>query len=320
MEAKRVLITRDIPEDGIKILHDHGFLIEINKENRPLTAEELNLKAKQADFLICTLADKIDQTFIGQNLHLKLITNFAVGVNNIDVDYALKNNIWIGNTPDILTDATAEIALGLMLVSMRRFKSAHQAILDETFQGFAPKGYLGRTPHHKTLGIIGMGRIGLKMAEMCRDAFKMKVIYTTQNTLYDGFDRVELDELLKQSDVISLHCPLTDKTRNLLSGNKFNLLKSDVTIINTARGEVINQDDLMVFLKNNPQSFAGLDVTSPEPLPKNHPLIKVENVYILPHIGSATVETRGEMSKLCAENILAYGTNKEMNSIMKPHP
>lgn len=231
------------------------------------------------------------------NKHLKIITNYAVGTNNIDLEAAKELGIIIGNTPDVLTEATAETAFGLMICASRNFRAAMKNAENGEWSHFQPKGFLGPQLKGKTVGIVGHGRIGSRMGEMCAGAFGMKV---------KGYKRGEdLVEFVRDLDVLSLHIPLTPETKHIIGKKEIAAMKSSAIIVNTARGDVIDQDALYEALRDKKIFSAGLDVTSPEPLVPTHPLYSLPNVMILPHIGSATFESRTEMSLLCAKNILA---------------
>jgi len=294
---KKVYVTRDVPDDGISLLKDKGFEVQVWTEDRPMTPSELHTAAQKVDALWCTMADSINKKFLMDNKHLKIITNYAVGTNNIDKEAAKDLGIIIGNTPDVLTEATAETAFGLMICASRNFRAAMKNAENGEWSHFQPKGFLGPQLKGKTVGIVGNGRIGGRMGEMCAGAFGMKV---------KGYKRGEdLVEFVRDLDVLSLHIPLTPETRHIIGKKEIAAMKRSAIIVNTARGDVIDQDALYEALRDNKIFSAGLDVTSPEPLVPTHPLYALPNVMILPHIGSATFESRTEMSLLCAKNILA---------------
>lgn len=303
----KVFITRKILPDAIDLLQNHGIHVDINNSESPLSYEELVARAKNYDAIITMLSDRIDQNFLEKNSHLKVISNYAVGFNNIDIATANRFKIPIGNTPDVLTDATAEVAMGLMISAARNFNSAHLEATLGLWKDWNPAGHLGHSLFNKTLGIIGMGRIGLKMAQMCKNAFNMKILYTAQTIKSNTLDakKVELEILLKESDFISIHAPLTAQTKNLIGKKELNLMKNTAVLINTARGEIIDQEALIKALKEHKIFAAGLDVTSPEPLSSDSELFKLKNAFILPHIGSASFEARKAMSIMCAKNIIA---------------
>lgn len=293
---KKVLVTRDILESGINLLKDKGFEVDIWTEPRPMTAEELMEKAPHYNAIISSMADAINKNFLEKNRHLKIVTNYAVGTNNMDLEAARELGIKIGNTPDVLTEATAEIAMGLMICAARNFRSAIRNAEDGLWKHFEPKGHLGHALQGKKLGIVGYGRIGKRLGEMAHGAFNMEVV---------GFKRGDnILEFLKDLDVLSLHIPLTPESRHIIGAKELSVMKKTAIIVNTARGEVVDQDALYEALKNKKIFAAGLDVTTPEPLVPSHPLYKLPNVMILPHIGSATYEARTEMSILSAQNII----------------
>jgi glyoxylate reductase len=315
-KIRHVFITRLIPQAGLDILRSAGLILDIYEGDGPCPKEILWEKARFADAMISMLSDKIDADFLSAHPHLKMISNYAVGFNNIDLKKASELNIMITNTPDVLTDATAEIAFGLIIMSMRKFHEAHRQLIDGSFKSFNPLQFLGNSLTGKNLGIVGMGRIGKRVAEIGRDAFKMNILYTSVNSICDFGQKVELNTLLENADIISLHCPLTEKTKNLIGPNELAKLKKTAVLINTSRGEIVDQESLYNALKNNDFFGAGLDVTTPEPLPVDHPLHSLSNVYILPHIGSANIETRTKMSVLCAENIISLIKNERPKTLI----
>ncbi len=293
---KTVFVTRSVLESGINLLKHHGYDVSVWPEARPMTPFELHTAAKNVEILWCTLSDSIDKKFLTDNKHLKIIANYAVGTNNIDKAIATELGIKVFNTPDVLTEATAEMAFGLMIASARNFRSAMKNTEEGHWSHFEPKGFLGQALKGKTIGILGFGRIGKRMGEMCTGAFEMNI---------KSFKRGEdLIEFLGDLDVLSLHVPLTSETKHIIGKKEIAAMKPTAIIVNTARGDVIDQEALYMALKNNEIFSAGLDVTSPEPLIPSHPLYSLPNVIILPHIGSATFEAREAMSLLCANNII----------------
>ncbi len=293
---KKVFVTRNILPDGLLKLEENGFVVEVWNKETPVPTNILYEKAQQSTALITMLSDKIDKSFLEANRHLKIISNYAVGTNNIDKETAKELGIHIGNTPEVLTDATAEIAFGLMIACARNFKAASNNASTGAWKTWEPMGFLGIGLKNKTLGIIGNGRIGKEMARLSKAAFFMEI---------KVFSRGEnLCDFLAPLDVLSLHVPLTNETRNLIGAKELAAMKKSAIIVNTARGEIIEQDALFKALKNDELFAAGLDVTSPEPLDKSHPLFTLPQVTILPHIGSATIEARQKMSLLCAQNII----------------
>jgi glyoxylate reductase len=309
MKNYTVFITRDILEEGPNLLKNNGLSVDIFSGEEAIDKETLYQKAKQADALITMLTDPIDEAFLKANKHLKVISNYAVGFNNIDVFCATELGIAIGNTPDVLTNATAELALGLMISTARNFSSATNSVRIGKWQDWHPTNFLGPELTHKTLGIIGMGRIGSRLAEIAKSAFNMKIMDSKS---------FSLEEIYKNADFISLHVPLNEKTRNMIGLRDLSLMKPTAILINTARGEVINQDDLIHALENKIIWGAGLDVTTPEPLPLDSKLLNLNNIIITPHIGSASFEARRSMSLLCAENILQGLKKEKLKGFVNP--
>jgi glyoxylate reductase len=304
---KKVFITRSILPEGAEILRASGYEVEVSKLDRPMTYEELKSKAQGFDALITMLTDRIDEAFLQTNSHLKVISNYAVGFNNIDIKKASLLKIPIGNTPDVLTEATAEVALGLMIAASRNFLSAEKSGELGLWKNWHPTEHLGFALSRKTLGVVGFGRIGLRLASMCVYAFNMQIIYVAnsekENSL--GATKVELSELLTKSDFISLHLPLNSTTKNMIGKTEFESMKKNAVLVNTARGEIVDQAALIKALRENTIFAAGLDVTDPEPLPMKNELFTLKNAIVLPHIGSATYEARRAMSILAAKNIIA---------------
>lgn len=312
--TKKILITRQFPENGALLLKDAGFEITQWLHDRPMTQEEFIYQAKNHNVIFCTLTEKIDAHFINECNHLDFISQFAVGYDNIDIAEATKHNIAVGYTPGILTDATADIAFGLMIATSRKMFYLHKSIINGDWGYFKPNANLGIELKNKTLGIFGLGRIGFEMAKRCKGAYNMKVIYhnRTPNKKANNELNAELvnfNTLLKESDVLSVHCALTQETSGIFNKNAFKKMKPNAIFINTARGTVHNENDLVNALKNNIIWGAGLDVTNPEPMHKNNELLNMPNVTILPHVGSGTNETRTEMARLAAMNIIEFYKN-----------
>ncbi|MCH2534689.1 MAG: D-glycerate dehydrogenase [Bdellovibrionales bacterium] len=296
-----VMISKNIHQRAFDIFKEHNILTSVLK-----TKESLMDECQKHQALICMLSDTIDESFLKANSHLKAIANYAVGYNNIDLAYCKKLKIPVSNTPDVLTNATAELAFSLLLACSRHLKSAlHNAELGQ-WKAWEPLGFLGRELHGQTLGVIGFGRIGQAFAKLCHQAFNMKVVYTAKTEKdFTWAQRVKHAELMQNSDIISLHCPLNQDTYKLLNKQSFQMMQKQPIVINTARGEVIDQEALVEALQENQIYAAGLDVTTPEPLPREHPLYLAPNVLITPHIGSATESARSAMAEICAKNIIA---------------
>lgn len=323
MTYKKVLVSRIFPETGIKLLKEEGFLVTQWKDERPMTQDELIGEAKKHHALFCTVSDKIDKRFLNQCSHLQFISQFAVGFDNIDISEATKLGIPVGYTPGVLTDATADTAFGLMIATARKMFYLHKKIINGKWDYFRPTGDLGIELKNKTLGIFGMGRIGIEMARRCKGAYNMHVLYhdlhrnnTAEKELNARY--VDFNNLLAQSDILSVHCQLSNQTRGIFNHEAFSKMKPTSVFINTSRGTVHNEEDLIEALKTGEIWGAGLDVTNPEPMHPDNPLLKMENVSILPHIGSATEEARNAMSIIAAQNIIAYFKNKKVSHLVNP--
>lgn len=321
--TKRILLTRNFPKIGEEMLREAGFQVTTQPTDQPLSQEELMSAARNHDALFCTLSDKINGEFIRENSHLEIISQFAVGYDNIDIAEATRLGIPVGFTPDVLTDATADVAFGLMVATSRKMFFLHKGILEGQWTYFKPNAHLGIELKNKTLGILGLGRIGFEMAKRSVGAYNMKVIYHNRKP-NDKAEKelnakyVSFDELLEQSDVLSVHCSLSDETKGIFNAAAFKKMKKNAIFINTARGLVHNETDLIEALQTGEIWGAGLDVTNPEPMHPDNPLLQMENVSVLPHIGSGTVETRDEMAKLAAQNIISFYENHTMAHVVNP--
>lgn len=306
----KIFITRMVPEAGIKMLKDKGYEIVVNPEDKVLTKEELNnLKGQNYDALFCLLTDKIDAEVMDSfGPQLKIVANMAMGFDNINVDEAKKRGIMITNTPDVLTNTVAEHTFALMLSIAHRIPEADKFTRALKYQGWAPMLLLGNDLSGKTLGVVGLGRIGSRVAYHALKGFDMKVVYYDVKRNED-FEKefsavyMPLEDLLKQSDFISIHVPLLDSTRHLINAENLKLMKPSAYLVNTSRGPVIDEAALAFALANKAIKGAALDVFEFEP--KITPeLLSLDNIILTPHIASATEETRSKMSALAAANII----------------
>ncbi|HCY76943.1 MAG TPA: D-glycerate dehydrogenase [Ignavibacteriales bacterium] len=310
----KIFITREIPEAVIDLLQKKGFEVSVYKKDNPIPRKELIRQVKDCDALISLLSDRIDKEVIESMKKCKIIANYAVGFNNIDVEYAKKKDIVVTNTPDVLTDSTADLAMALVLACARKLPEAEKFVRDKKFVGWKPKLFLGVELRDKYFGILGAGRIGSAVAERAY-SFGCKIIYysNTHNKYLDEKlkgKKIPLNSLLKKADILSIHLPLNDKTNNLLNASNLRLLKKSAIFINTARGDIIDENILIEMLKTNKLFAAGFDVYDNEPNLKIE-FYKLKNVIVLPHIGSATVEARNNMSILAAKNIIAVLEGKK---------
>ncbi|MCW3467310.1 2-hydroxyacid dehydrogenase [Chitinophaga nivalis] len=313
----RVFTTRRIPEEGLTLLQRAGITVTQWTERRNLTDEELVAHCQENDALLFAGGKRIERAFLEQCRHLKVIALLSVGYDNIDVQAAADLGIPVTNTPDVLSDATADIAFLLMLAVSRKVFYMHKRIINGEWKFSDPTANLGISLEGKTLGIWGLGKIGYVMAKRCRDAYGMKIIYNnrSRNEAAEkelGAIPVSFDELLTQSDVISIHTALTPDTKGRFDKAAFDRMKSSAIFINAARGGIHNETDLIAALENGSIWGAGLDVTNPEPMQPGNPLLDMPTVAVLPHIGSATVETRNAMSTIAAQNIIAALQGKKL--------
>ena len=302
----KVLITRLIPKNGIDMLKDEFELI-INTQNRNMSYNEILEASKDVFGIISMVSDKIDSTIIKKSQKLKIIANYGVGINNVDIDTATQNGVLFTNTPDVLTNATAELAFGLIMALARRIPKADKFLRSGSFSGFDPVLFLGEELYGSTMGIIGMGRIGSTVARIARFGFNMRVLYYNRNKspnerLIDA-ERVELDELLKNSDVVVVTAPLNDDSRHMISKKEFALMRNDAIFVNVGRGEVVDTDALIEKAKTAPLFKVGLDVYENEPN-FDERLLELKNCILLPHIGSATRKTRMKMAEIVATNMI----------------
>lgn len=310
----KVFITQELPGNVEELLISKGMEVDVYRKNNIISKKELTKRSKNADALICLLTNSIDRHVIDNLNQCKIIANVAAGYNNIDLGYAKSKNIIVTNTPGILSEATADLTLALILACARRLREGDIFVRKNRFKAWMPRLLLGIELKGKTAGIIGAGRIGIEVAKRLL-SFKTKIIYFDRNRR-ENFEnetrakKVSLNNLLKNSDIISVHVPLNNGSFHLLDKNNMKLLKRSAILVNTSRGEVIEEKYLIEILKKKKIFAAGLDVYEGEPN-INPKLFKLDNVFLLPHIGSATIETRSKMALLAAENVVAVLSNKK---------
>lgn len=320
--AKKVLITRIIPSIAHELLTKAGFDVTV-WEGSPMTQSQLIEHAKSVNALLSLGSNKLDKQFFNECSHLDVIAQFAVGFDNIDVKEATSKGIPVSNTPFVLNEATADVAFGLMIAVSRKMFYLHKTIERGEWKQFEPLKNLGIQLTGKTLGIFGMGRIGMVMAQRCQGAYSMNVIYhnRTRNEEAErklGCTYVSFDELLKQSDVLSVHSVLSEETQGIFNNAAFNKMKPNAIFINTSRGGVHHEGDLIEALNTGVIWGAGLDVTNPEPMHADNPLLTMPSAAVLPHIGSATIEARTGMARLAAENIIEFYKSGTMLTCINP--
>lgn len=320
---KTVLLSRDFPGKAIAMLEEEGFIVDAWTEERPMKQEELIAAAKKCNALLCSSTDKIDAVFLNACSHLEIISQFAVGYDNVDIPLANKLGIPVCNAPGAMSDATADIAFGLMIAVSRKMFYMHKTIEQGKWSYFRPKANLGMELKNKTLGIFGLGRIGMEMAKRCKGAYNMNIIYHNRKPNLEaetllGASLVSFDELLQRSDVLSVHSVLSESTKHIFCKEAFQKMKPASIFINTSRGALHDETDLVEALEKKIIWGAGLDVTNPEPMKKDNPLLNMENVCILPHVGSATIEARTEMGRLAADNIIEFYNYNRLPRIVNP--
>ena len=308
MGKPKVFVTRILPTAGldtIRVFCD----TTIWEGELPPPRETLAREARDADGVVSLLTDRMDSELMDASPRLRVISNFAVGYDNIDVPAATARGILVGNTPDALTETTADCAFALLMASARRLVEGADYVRAGRWKTWGPLLLLGGDVHHATLGIVGMGRIGAEMAKRAR-GFDMRILYYNATRRPDleaslGLEYAPLDDVLAQSDFISIHTPLTAETHHLFNRARLRQMKPTAILINTARGPVVETDALVEALRAGEIGGAALDVTEPEPLPADHPLLSLPNCLVVPHIGSATLATRSAMAETAARNLLA---------------
>lgn len=307
-----IAVTRAIPDAGLALLRAAGDVREVRvwPEDLPPSPDELATLLHGCDGVVSLLSDRIDGAVLDREPQLRAVANYAVGYDNIDVAAATARGVAVCNTPDALTHATADCAFALLMASARRIVEAADFVRAGRWQTWGPQLLLGQELHGRTLGIVGPGRIGTEVARR-GTGFGMRLLgWTPSGRIRDdaaalGMVPVPLDDLLRESDFVSLHVPLTGDTRHLIGDRELGLMRPTAILVNTARGPVVDQDALVRALAAGTIAGAGLDVTDPEPLPADHPLVLEPRAIVVPHIASATVGARDEMARLAASGVLA---------------
>lgn len=321
-----VFVTRPIPKPAIVAMQRCANVI-VRRKDSIISRAELQRSVKTVDILVPILTDMIDDTVLARARRLRLIANYGAGYNNIDVAAATKRGILVTNTPDVLTDTTAELTMTLMLAVTRRIVETDAIMRSGKYPGWGPLLYLGHGISGKVLGVIGMGRIGTRVAEIAHHGFGMHILYYTKHKERDvekslGAKRVTLPTLLKNSDVVTLHVPLLPETHHLIGPQELHRMKPTAFLINTSRGPVVDERALVKALRAGWIAGAALDVYEQEPKMAAG-LSHLQNVVIVPHIGSATIETRTAMGMLAARNVIAYIQGRRLPNCVNPstvHP
>jgi glyoxylate reductase len=323
MAAKpKVFVTRVIPAVGLDRIKAQCDA-EIWTDPLPPPYELLRQKVAGCDGLVALLTDRIDAPLLDAAPRLRVVSNYAVGFNNIDIPAATERGIAVGNTPGVLTDATADMAFCLLITAARRIVEGHAYTLAGKWKTWEPLGHLGQDLAGRTIGVLGMGRIGFALAQRCRGGWGMRVLYydVRRNEHAEkelGATFVDLDQLLAESDFVSIHTDLNEQTRGLFNAQRFKQMKRTAVLINTARGPIVDQKSLYDALESGTIFAAGLDVTDPEPPKPDDPLLMLPNIIIAPHIASATVATRDAMARICAENLIAGLTGQPLPAWVNP--
>jgi glyoxylate reductase len=313
-----VFITRHIPDEALRRIQS-GADVRVWPDPLPPPPEELRKACATVEGLFCMLTDAVNEELLDSAPKLRVVSTMSVGYDHIDVTACRKRGILLGNTPGVLDEATADLAFALMMASARRIAEADRFVRAGEWKTWSPDLMTGQEIHQATLGIVGFGRIGQAMARRAT-GFDMRLLYHSRNPKPEaaealGAEYRSLDDLLKESDFVSLHVPLTSETRHMIGERELGLMKPTAHLINTARGPVVDPVALYEALSERKIAGAGLDVFEVEPVPIDEPLIRLENVIVLPHIGSATVPTRARMAMMAAENLLAGLQGKPL-----PHP
>jgi lactate dehydrogenase-like 2-hydroxyacid dehydrogenase len=307
---KKVFITRQIPGRGMELLAQaEDIAVEVWPERLPPPRPDLLARVKGIHGLLCLLTERIDEPLLAAaGPQLQVVSQMAVGVDNIDVAACTARGIPVGHTPGVLTEATADLTVALLLATARRLVAGADAVREGRWQTWEPLGFTGPDVYGSTVGIVGLGRIGRAVARRLR-GFAVRLLYHSRTPKAEaaelGATYVDLDTLLAESDFVVLLTALTPETHHLINAERLRMMKRTATLINTARGEVVDQQALLAALRVGDIAYAGLDVTTPEPLPADHPLLALPNVTVLPHIGSASLPTREKMALMAAQNLLA---------------
>jgi len=318
----KLFMTRKIPERGLKKIKEH-FEVDLWPEEAPPPKEVIIERVKDVDALVPLLTDPIDAEVMDSAPKLRIISQYAVGYDNIDVNAATKRGIYVTNTPGVLTETVADFTMALMMAIARRVVEADKYIRQGKWKvGWHPLYFLGTDLYGATLGIVGLGRIGSAVARRAK-GFDMKIFYYDVVRREDlekelGAKFVDLDTLLKESDFVTLHVPLTPKTKDLIGERELKLMKPTAYLINTSRGKVIDEKALIKALKEGWIAGAALDVFYQEPTPPDNPLLELNNVVVAPHIASASLETRSRMAEIVAENLIAFKEGKKPPTLVNP--
>jgi len=319
----RVFVTRIIPDEGLDPVRE-ACEVDLWTDELPPPRDELLRRVAGVDGLLSLITDRVDDELLdAAGEQLKVVSNFAVGFDNIDVEACTRRRIPAGNTPGVLTETTADLAFALLMAAARRIPEGVDYVRAGHWRTWGPMLLMGVDVHGATLGIVGFGRIGREMARRGR-GFGMRILYrdvhpaTPEEEAELGARRVQLDELLRESDFVTLHVNLTDETHHLIDADALRAMKATAVLVNTSRGPVVDTSALEAALRDGEIFAAGLDVTDPEPLPASHPLVQLPNCIVVPHIASASGVTRGKMAAMAAANLLAGVRGERLPTPINP--
>jgi len=321
MAKPKVFVTRLIPDEGLAMIRELTEM-QVWEDESPPPRDVLLKQVREIDGLVSLLTDKIDGELMDSNPRLKVVSNYAVGFDNIDVPAATARGIPIGNTPGVLTDTTADLAFTLLMASARRIQESIDYVRAGKWKTWGPKLLTGLDVHGATLGIVGFGRIGRGMAKRA-SGFGMRVLYNDVSRHADlepslGVTYADMDTLLRESDFVSIHTDLNASTRHLMNATAFAKMKRTAYLINTARGPIVDPQALYDALKSGKIAGAALDVTEPEPISLDSPLLTLPNCLIVPHIASASVATRAKMAQMAAANVVAGVRGDKLPTCVNP--
>ena len=322
MNKPKVFVTRLIPAAGLDRVREHCDA-DVWTEPLPPSSDVLRRKVADCEGLLSLLTERIDGHLLDAAPRLRVVSNYAVGFNNIDVPAATERGIAVGNTPGVLTDATADMAFALLIAASRRIVESEKYAVAGHWKTWEPLGHIGQDLVGRTVGIVGMGRIGYAMAQRCHGGWGMRVVYHDQRAHEQaesalGAERVSFDRLLAESDFISVHADLNDSTRGMFNSAAFARMKPTAVFVNTARGPLVVEADLATALAHGTIFAAGLDVTDPEPPLAGNPLLGLRNCIVAPHIASATVSSRNAMAEIAADNLIAGLGGKPLRAWVNP--
>ncbi len=308
MSRPKIFVTRRIPEIGLHRLRE-SCEVDVWEDALPPSHANVMERTRDCVGLLSLLSDRIDVALLDACPALRVVANYAVGFDNIDVSACTERGIAVGNTPGVLTEATADLAFCLLIAAARSLGAAERSVRAGEWRTWEPRGFVGRDLTGATLGVIGMGRIGSALARRCHAGWGMRVLYAGPRAKPDvdtalGAQHVPLPQLLGECDFLSLHAPLTTATEHVIDARALALMKPSAVLVNTARGRLVDQTALHEALASGRLFAAGLDVTDPEPLSPDHPLLTLRNCIVVPHVGSATVGARDAMAEIAADNIL----------------